>query len=111
VCLLNEINRLDDCLDKPISLPDFRILLCEQNEFSASRMHHENLAFDLLNHSFSINENLRYKVNYILNRKGDIRIETLCAELGISRQALHKSFKDGLGIGPKDLAKTWRLNH
>jgi AraC-like DNA-binding protein len=71
----------------------------------------ENAAFDLLNHQYQLNEDLRAQVNYILDRKGNIRISELCSEAGISRQALHKNFMLHLGIGAKSLATTWRLNH
>jgi AraC-like DNA-binding protein len=71
----------------------------------------ENFMFDLLRRRFELNENLRSQVNYILDRKGDIRISNLCENFGISRQALHKSFSTSLGISPKELAMVWRLNH
>ena len=71
----------------------------------------ENLAFDLLNKQYFINEQLRAQVNYILDRKGDIRVSELCSEMSITRQGLHKNFVASLGIGPKELAMTWKLNH
>lgn len=71
----------------------------------------ENFMFNLLRSRFELNENLRSQVNYILDRKGDVRISNLCQDFGISRQALHKSFSTSLGISPKELAMVWRLNH
>jgi AraC-like DNA-binding protein len=71
----------------------------------------ENLAFDLLNHKYELDEQLRLQVNYILERKGDLKISALCEKAGITRQGLHKNFIQSLGIGAKELALTWKLNH
>lgn len=71
----------------------------------------ENLAFDLLNHKYELNEQLRAQVNYILDRKGDVTITELCKTIGITRQGLHKNFTQSLGIGAKELAMTWKMNH
>ena len=71
----------------------------------------DDFSFELLNKSFELNSSLRDKVNYILDRRGNIKIAELCEEFAISRQALHKHFKTYLGISPKELATTWRLNH
>lgn len=71
----------------------------------------ENIAFDLLNKQFSVNLSLRDKVNYILDLKGQIRIEEMAKEFGLTRQALHKNFKQNLLISPKELSAIWQLNH
>ena len=71
----------------------------------------EDLSFELLNKNFKVNSSLRDKVNYLLDRRGNVRISELCDEFSISRQGLHKYFKTYLGISPKELATTWRLNH
>lgn len=70
----------------------------------------EELSFDLISNRFEVNNDLREKVNYILDRKGNIRISELCSEFGVSRQAIHKLFKSRLGISAKELAGIWRLN-
>lgn len=71
----------------------------------------ENLNYELLHKNYEVNPSLRDRVNYILDRKGDVLINEMCATFDISRQGLHKSFKNTLGIGPKDLSSIWRLNN
>lgn len=78
-------------------------------EFISDSM--SEFSFELLNKNYALNSSLRDKVNYILDRKGNIKVSELCSDFGISRQALHKFFKVHLGISPKELATTWRLNH
>ena len=108
---LGLINGLEDCLAKPFPLLDLGSKINRKKELTEAKTHLENLAFDLLNHRYYLNENLREQVNYLLNHKGDVRINSLCGDLGITRQGLHKSFTNSLGIGPKELAMTWRMNY
>jgi len=67
--------------------------------------------YQILRKEYTINTDLRDKVNFILDKKGAISVQDLSTEFGISRQALHKSFKMKLGISPKALCDTWRLNN
>lgn len=108
---LKLINGLEDCLAKPFQLLDLNSKIHREKEIEEAKLHLETLAFDLLNHHYFVNENLREQVNYLLDRKGDVKIMALCDDLGISRQGLHKSFMSTLGIAPKELAMTWRLNY
>lgn len=71
----------------------------------------ENLNYELIHKNYEVNLLMRDRVNYILDRKGDVQVKEMCEHFGISRQALHKSFKNTIGIGPKDLGTIWRLNH
>lgn len=71
----------------------------------------EEMAYELISHDLDVNEDFREKVNYILNRKGNIKVSQLSAHFGISRQALHKQFIQNIGISAKDLAGIWRLNY
>lgn len=69
------------------------------------------LAYELLQSNFKIQQSLREKVNYVLHRKGQIRIEEMARHFGVSRQALHKHFSAALKISPKQLSSVWQLNH
>ncbi|MCB9195257.1 MAG: helix-turn-helix transcriptional regulator [Flavobacteriales bacterium] len=71
----------------------------------------KELNYELIHKCYSINPNLRDRVNYILDRKGDIRITEMCESFNVSRQGLHKSFKSSLGLGPKELSDIWKLNN
>lgn len=71
----------------------------------------EQVSFELLEKNLNIHHSLRDKVNYILDQRGNIRVEEMASDFGVSRQALHKHFKQYLHITPKELAAIWQLNH
>ncbi|MFT5819834.1 MAG: AraC-like DNA-binding protein [Crocinitomix sp.] len=71
----------------------------------------EELIYDLVTDRIGLNRVLREKVNYILERKGMIRINDMTKHFGISRQYLHKYFNKHLNISPKQLSNIWRINH
>lgn len=71
----------------------------------------KELNYELIYKCYSVNPNLRDRVNYILDRKGDVRINEMCDSFNVSRQGLHKSFKTTLGLGPKELSAIWKLNN
>ncbi len=54
---------------------------------------------------------LRDKVNYILFQRGEISVDTMAKDFGISRQRLHQIFSASLQISPKNLANIWQFNH
>ncbi|MBK9190446.1 MAG: helix-turn-helix domain-containing protein [Crocinitomicaceae bacterium] len=108
---VDAITELEHLIKQPKNLNNWFQQFDFSTDLSIKKTSLENAAFDLLNHQYGLNEQLRAQVNYILDRKGNIRIEELCSEAGISRQGLHKNFIQHLGIGAKALATTWRLNH
>jgi len=71
----------------------------------------EKLTFELLSPDLHVHESLREKVNYILHLKGQVRIEKMAADFGVSRQGLHKHFMKSLHTSPKQLSAIWQLNH
>lgn len=71
----------------------------------------ETLAYELLRPDLRVHESLREKVNYILHRRGQVRIEKMAADFGVSRQGLHKHFMKSLSTSPKQLSAIWQLNH
>jgi len=109
--LIKNINELETVAHTDFKGTAIQAEFDKESELQLRKSTLENLAFDLLNHKYDLNEQLRAQVNYILDRKGDIRISELCSIIGISRQALHKNFTQSLGIGAKELATTWKLNH
>ncbi len=54
---------------------------------------------------------LRNKINYILERKGNLRINEMANDFNISRQALHKYFYEHIKLSPKRLADIWKFNN
>ena len=71
----------------------------------------EQFNYEILHKEYVLNTNLREKVNFILDKRGNVSVQALSDEFAISRQALHKMFKSKLGISPKELCDSWRLNN
>lgn len=109
--LITNINPLETVASAQINSRSIQLEFSKDTELQLRKSALENLAFDLLNHKYELDEQLRAQVNYILDRKGDLKISELCSSIGISRQGLHKNFIQSLGIGAKELAMTWKLNH
>lgn len=109
--LIRNINPLEHVATAAINAKSLHREFSKENELLLRKTALENLAFDLLNHKYNLDEQLRAQVNYILDRKGDLKISELCSTIGISRQGLHKNFIQSLGVGAKELAMTWKLNH
>jgi AraC-like DNA-binding protein len=109
--LIKNINELETVAKADFRAKPIQAEFDKEAELELRKATLENLAFDLLNHKYNLNEQLRAQVNYILDRKGDVKIAALCETVGISRQGLHKNFTQTMGIGAKELAMTWKLNY
>jgi AraC-like DNA-binding protein len=109
--LIKNINELETVATASLNIKTMQAEFDRDIELELRKATLENLAFDLLNHQYELNEQLRAQVNYILDRKGDVQISALCETVGITRQGLHKNFTKSLGIGAKELAMTWKLNY
>lgn len=109
--LIKNIKLLETVSSANVHAPAIQHQFSKEIELELKKDALENLAFDLLNHKYELDEDLRLQVNYILDRKGDLKISALCETAGITRQGLHKNFIQSLGIGAKELAMTWKLNH
>ena len=71
----------------------------------------EELFYELLSGTFNLKSSLRDKVNYILDRKGQIKIAEMAKNFNVSRQYLHKYFIKHLNISPKQLSNIWKINN
>ncbi len=71
----------------------------------------EKLIIHLLRNEFFIDQNFRAQVNYILDRRGLIRIRDLFGAFGTSKVTLHKHFLNKMGLSPKKVSRIWRLNY
>lgn len=108
---LTILNPLEQCVDERTMLRTSKQVFKSGIELSSMVPQLEQIAFELLNKHFHVNLNLRDKVNYILDLKGQIKISEMAKTFGVSRQALHKNFKQHLLISPKELSAIWQLNH
>ncbi|MEZ4935722.1 MAG: helix-turn-helix domain-containing protein [Saprospiraceae bacterium] len=71
----------------------------------------ETLFNNLFKNSFSIDQNLRAQLNYILDRKGDLKVKELFPVFGVSKATLHKHFIHKIGLSPKKISCIWRINY
>ncbi|MEL6256119.1 MAG: helix-turn-helix domain-containing protein [Bacteroidota bacterium] len=66
---------------------------------------------NLMEDSLTIDQNLRAQLNYILDRKGVLRVQELFTEFGVSKVTLHKHFINKVGLSPKKVSRIWRMNY
>ena len=69
------------------------------------------LTFELLSGKLALNNLLRDKVNYILERKGLIKVNEMAKYFCVTRQSLHKYFIKHIDISPKQLSNIWKINN
>ncbi|MFT4535263.1 MAG: methylphosphotriester-DNA--protein-cysteine methyltransferase [Saprospiraceae bacterium] len=86
--------------------------LIETNELDNKTRLLDELMSDLFKQSsFSIDEQLRAQLNYILDRKGLVKVKDIFEEFNISKVTLHKNFINKVGLTPKKVSQIWRMNH
>ncbi len=71
----------------------------------------EQLILTLFDELFYIDQTFRAQLNYIMNRKGILKIQDLFTEFGVSKVTLHKHFLAKMGLTPKQVSRIWRFNH
>ena len=71
----------------------------------------EKLVDHLLGHNLYIDQTFRAHLNYILERKGVLKISELISEFGISKVTLRNHFLNKMGLPPKKVSRIWRLNY
>ncbi len=69
------------------------------------------LMYQLFRYHFSIDERLRAQLNYIMDRKGSVKVHHLLDEFGTSKVTLRKHFINKVGLTPKKVAQIWRMNY
>jgi AraC-like DNA-binding protein len=71
-----------------------------------------NSLFKSLDSNFThVDQCLRERVNYILDRKGSLKIGEMYAQFNISKYSLQRQFIKKIGISPKLISKIWRFNY
>ena len=71
----------------------------------------ERLLSVLLDKSSSVDQTLRAQLNYILEKKGLVRVSDVFSEFDISKVALHQRFVRKIGLSPKTICRIWRINY
>ena len=70
----------------------------------------EHFIYQLFRTSFHIDQTFRAQLNYILDRKGLIKVNHLFASFGISKVTLRNHFLEKMGLPPKMVSRIWRIN-
>ncbi|PHN05943.1 DUF6597 domain-containing transcriptional factor [Flavilitoribacter nigricans] len=65
----------------------------------------------LFREHWEVDENFRAQLNFILNRKGLVRICDLTTEFETSKVTLSQHFLKKMGLTPKKVSRIWRLNY
>ncbi len=71
----------------------------------------EKLLLNITKENLAVDPVLRDQVNYILDRKGMIRVNEMYDEFGISKVGLRNNFINKIGLTPKKISRIWRLNY
>ncbi|MEM6802006.1 MAG: helix-turn-helix domain-containing protein [Bacteroidota bacterium] len=69
------------------------------------------LMLSLFEDSLEVDQTLRAQLNYIMDRKGLIKVQDLLSEFGVSKVTLHKHFVNKIGLSPKKISRIWRMNY
>lgn len=65
----------------------------------------------LLKESFDVDQQLRAQMNYILDRKGIVKIMDMFSSFGVSKATLRNHFVQKMGLTPKKVSRIWRINY
>lgn len=65
----------------------------------------------LFQEQWELDEHFRAQLNFILNRKGLVRICDLTKEFETSKVTLRQHFLKKMGLTPKKVSRIWRLNY
>lgn len=95
---------------KPSFKSLWRTMIKEENEVLKDQFTNE-LMFELLKGTMTIDERLRAQLNYILDRKGAVRINEIFKEFKVSKVTLRKHFVNKVGLSPKKVSQIWRMNY
>jgi AraC-like DNA-binding protein len=90
---------------------DFPISILEEQHPARRLRRMEQLLALLFQDKWDVDETFRAQLNFILNRKGLVRIQDLSAEFATSKVTLRDHFLKKMGLTPKKVSRIWRLNY
>ncbi len=102
------LNKLFE-ITPPISSLIQRVIKTET--FSGKIQLIDDLMGALLGKSMSVDETLRAQLNYIMDRRGAVKISDLFEEFDTSKVTLRKHFINKVGLTPKKVSQIWRMNY
>lgn len=102
-------------LDKLFPIQESARLLIKstikEKEQQTKIVYAEKLILALFDDLLYIDQTFRAQLNYILARKGMLKIQDLFTTFDVSKVTLHKHFLEKMGLSPKQVSRIWRLNH
>ena len=70
-----------------------------------------DLMYVLFKNSLSVDETLRAQLNYIMDRRGAVKVSEIFEEFKVSKVTLRKNFINKVGLTPKKVSQIWRINY
>ena len=98
---------LDDLADAGIA--ELTDRLGELNSWEARLLLTERFVADRLARAVALSPELRWTIGQIETRKGNLRMDWLCGELGWSRRRLAEQMRQEFGLTPKAIARIARF--
>lgn len=71
----------------------------------------DDLMAVLFRNTWSVDETLRAQLNYIMWRRGCVKVRELLEKFKVSKVTLRKHFLNKVGFTPKKVAQIWRMNY
>ncbi len=109
--LNNELTKLDKLfeIDKLSSSLIRKIIKSKKSVVIFSLLN--DLMYALFKNSLPVDEVIRAQINYILDRRGAVKIGELLEKFKVSKVTLRKHFINKVGLTPKKVSQIWRMNH
>lgn len=104
-CSLGELFDLDSKKKHQLE----HILTCQEVEAQTEMVN--TFLLNLFESSWEVDQTLRAQINFILERKGILKINQLLSEFGVSKVTLRKHFINKVGLTPKQVSRIWRMNY
>lgn len=85
-------------------------ILSEKDPEAGVKLMEQLLAL-LFNERWELDETFRAQLNFILNKKGLVRVSDLTTEFETTKVTLRQHFLKKMGVTPKIVSRIWRLNY
>jgi AraC-like DNA-binding protein len=102
---IESLFNIDASADKLI-----RAIAEEKSTSTKSQLINE-LMYVLFKDTLKVDETLRAQLNYIMDRKGAIKVSHLFEKFKVSKVTLRKHFINKVGLTPKKVSQIWRMNY
>ncbi len=109
--LNDELTRFDQVFSLNWTTSSLIHQIIQTKDFSQRSELMNDLMSIVFKKTMSIDETLRAQLNYIMDRKGLVKISDIFEEFKISKVTLRKHFINKVGLTPKKVSQIWRMNY